>query len=261
MPSLRRQLVFLGTGTSVGVPMIGCDCSVCRSPDPKNQRYRCSVLIQAVGGNILIDTTPELRLQLLRENISVVHSILYTHLHADHIFGLDDVRPMCRFLDGPLPIHCTPDMELQIRKIFHYAFPEKAEAESAGFIPRLCFERITDEPFLVCGQEVTPIPLLHARMKVFGYRIGNMAYCTDVSSIPDASWKLLENLDVLVLDALRIKPHPAHFCLRESLEVIARLRPRQAYLTHMTHEIDHEVIGKQLPPNVAFAYDGLRFDF
>ena len=261
MPESRRQLVFLGTGTSVGVPMLGCDCDVCRSTNPKNQRYRCSVLLRSTEGNLLIDTTPELRLQLLRERIHVVHAVLYTHYHADHMFGLDDVRPMCRFLDGPLPLYCTGEVEEKIRQAFSYAFPSQQEAIFTGFIPRLTMRRITEEPFRLLGLDITPIPLVHAQFNVFGYRVGNMAYCTDVNRIPDRSWKLLEGLDSLILDALRFKPHPAHFSLNEALEAIAWLKPKRAYLTHMTHEIEHESVSRQLPENVELAYDGLRIEF
>ncbi|HEV8062391.1 MAG TPA: MBL fold metallo-hydrolase [Gemmataceae bacterium] len=257
----RRQLVFLGTGTSVGVPMLGCDCDVCRSTNPKNQRYRCSVLLQNAEGNLLVDTTPELRLQLLREHVSVIHAVLYTHYHADHLFGLDDVRPMSRFLEGPLPLYCTNEVEEKIRQSFSYAFPSQQEAAFTGYIPRLAFRRVSEDPFHVLGMEITPIPLLHAQFNVLGYRVADTAYCTDVNRIPDRSWKLLEGLDVLILDALRPKPHPAHFSLNEALEVIAWIKPKRAYLTHMTHEIDHESVSRQLPPNVELAYDGLRIEF
>jgi phosphoribosyl 1,2-cyclic phosphate phosphodiesterase len=261
MTALNRQLIFLGTGTSVGVPLLGCDCDVCRSTNPKNHRYRCSVLLQSPEGNLLIDTTPELRLQLLRERIHNVQAVLYTHYHADHLFGLDDVRPLCRFLDGPMPLYCTSEVEDKIRQAYAYAFPSSQEAAFTGYIPRLCFKRISEDPFRLLGMEITPIPLLHGRFNVFGFRVGNMAYCTDVSRIPERSWKLLEDLDVLTLDALRYKPHPAHFSLEQALEAIAWLKPKRAYLTHMTHDFDHDTVNRQLPPNVELAYDGLRFDF
>jgi phosphoribosyl 1,2-cyclic phosphate phosphodiesterase len=256
-----RTFIFLGTGTSVGVPMIGCDCAVCRSPDPRNQRYRCSVLIRAPQGNILIDTTPELRLQLLRENVGIIHAVLYTHYHADHLFGLDDLRPVPRYLGGSVPLYCSAEVEGKIRASFSYAFGPEAATLPAGFIPKLVFRRITSDPFTVLGERVTPVPLLHAHFDVFGFRIDDVAYCTDVNKIPPGSWSRLEGLRVLILDALRPNPHPAHFGLNEALEVIERLRPQQAYLTHMSHEIDHETVSRELPPNVELAYDGLRFDF
>jgi phosphoribosyl 1,2-cyclic phosphate phosphodiesterase len=256
----QRTLVFLGTGTSVGVPMIGCDCDVCRSPDPRNHRYRCSVLFQLPGGNLLIDTGPELRLQLLRENIKLIHAVLYTHFHADHIFGLDDLRPIPKYLGGPVPLYCTADVERKLRQAFAYAFGDLS-SRLAGYLPSLTLHRIAEQPFEVLGQRVTPIPLEHAGLEVLGFRIEDVAYCTDVSSIPRESWPLLEGLRVLVLDALRFKPHPAHFSLNEALEVIERLRPAQAYLTHIAHDMEHEAVSRQLPPGVALAYDGLRITF
>lgn len=256
-----RTFTFLGTGTSVGVPMLGCDCPVCQSSDPHNQRYRCAALIETPRGRILIDTPPELRLQLLRAHVGFVHAVLYTHYHADHLFGLDDLRPMPRQLGGPVPLYCTGEVEGKIRQSFSYAFGPAAAELPPGFIPKLTFQRITSEPFTVLGERVVPVPLEHAHFDVFGFRIGDVAYCTDVNKIPQASWPRLEGLQVLVLDALRQAPHPAHFGLDEALDVIAKLRPRQAYLTHMSHEFDHAALSKHLPPNIQPAYDGLSFEF
>jgi phosphoribosyl 1,2-cyclic phosphate phosphodiesterase len=256
-----RTFTFLGTGTSMGVPMIGCDCAVCTSSDPRNHRYRCSVLIGTPRGNILIDTAPELRLQLVRQRVSLIHAVLYTHYHADHLYGLDDLRPVARYLGHPVPLYCTAEVESTIRSTFSYAFaPETADAP-AGMLPKLVFQRINDEPFEVLGEMVTPVPLLHAHFDVFGFRIGDVAYCTDVSEIPPDSWPRLEGLRVLVLDALRFKPHPAHFGLYQALEVIDRLRPQQAFFTHMSHELEHEAVNRQLPPGVQLAHDGLQFTF
>jgi phosphoribosyl 1,2-cyclic phosphate phosphodiesterase len=256
-----RTFTFLGTGTSMGVPMIGCDCAVCTSTDPRNHRDRCSVLIGTPRGNILIDTAPELRLQLVRQRVSLIHAVLYTHYHADHLHGLDDLRPVARYLGHPVPLYCTAEVESTIRSTFAYAFaPETADAPAA-MLPKLVFQRIREEPFEVLGETVTPVPLLHAHFDVFGFRIGDVAYCTDVSEIPPDSWPRLEGLRVLVLDALRFKPHPAHFGLYQALEVVARLRPQQAYFTHMSHELEHEAVNRQLPPGVQLAYDGLQFTF
>ena len=182
-----RTFTFLGTGTSVGIPMIGCSCATCQSTNPRNHRYRCAVLISTPQGNILIDTPPELRLQLLRERIGIVHAVVYTHYHADHLFGLDDVRPMQKYLGGPLPIYCTEEVEDKIRTVFSYAFTPGAESPSVGYVPKLVFERIGIEPFTVLGQIITPIPLRHAWFNVLGFRIGDIAYCTDVSLIPEPS--------------------------------------------------------------------------
>ena len=257
-----RTFTFLGTGTSVGVPMIGCECAVCQSPNPRNQRYRCSVLINTTRGNILIDTTPELRLQLLRARVKLVHAILYTHYHVDHLFGLDDARLFPAALGGHLPIYCNDETEEGIRQAFAYAFHPANEGLPAGMLPRLEFHRIDERPFEVLGQTVTPIPLVHGRFNVLGFRIGDVAYCTDVSAIPDRSWPLLEGLKVFVIDALRPdRPHPSHFSLGQALEAIARVRPKQAYLTHMAHTMDYDALVKTLPPGVAPAYDGLSFRF
>ena len=256
-----RTFTFLGTGTSVGVPMVGCDCEVCRSTNPRNQRFRCSVLIGTPQGTILIDTPPELRLQLLRENVKAVHAVLFTHYHADHLFGLDDVRPLCRYLGGPMPIYCTGEVEDKIREAFSYVFDRDAEFLPAGFIPRLVIRSINEEPFTVLGERIVPIPLLHARFNVLGFRIGDVAYCTDVNRIPDRSWPLLQGLRVLVIDGLRQRPHPGHFSVGEALEVIARVKPEKAYLTHMGHDLEHEATNRALPQGVELAYDGLHFTF
>jgi phosphoribosyl 1,2-cyclic phosphate phosphodiesterase len=259
MPAVRT-FVFLGTGTSVGVPMLGCDCAVCRSSDPRNQRMRCAVLIQTPQGNLLIDTPPDLRTQLLRERVGLVHAVLFTHYHVDHLFGLDDVRLFPKQLGGPVPVYCTDEVEERIRAVFAYAFDPAVLQLPHAAVPRLDFRRITTEPFTVFDQPVVPIPLEHGGFNVFGFRFDDVAYCTDVSHIPDASWPRLEGLRVLVLDALRPKPHPSHFGLDQALAVIERVRPARAYLTHMSHELEHEATNRRLPPNVELAYDGWRFE-
>jgi phosphoribosyl 1,2-cyclic phosphate phosphodiesterase len=256
-----RTFTFLGTGTSTGVPSLGCDCAVCRSDDPRNRRNRCAALVGTPGGNILIDTPPELRLELLQAKVNLVHAVLYTHYHADHLFGLDDLRQFPRFLGGPMPVYCAEDVEVVIRKTFPYVFPAHA-AESTGYVPKLVFHRILPgEPFTALGERVLPVPLVHAQFKVLGFRIGDLAYCTDLNRVPDLSMPMLANLRVLVVDALRYRPHPAHFGLQEALDLIAHLRPERAYLTHISHDLDHETVNSQLPPNVEVAYDGLTFEF
>ena len=178
-----RTFTFLGTGTSVGIPMVGCRCEVCRSTNPRNQRYRCSVLITTAKGNILIDTTPELRLQLLREQVERIDAVLFTHAHADHLHGLDDLRPFSAYTGQPIPLYCTEDVEQRIRTTFGYAFGSEA-FPSKAYVPKLEVNRIAEEPFLLLDERITPIPLLHAGMTVHGFRIGGVAYCTDVSQIP-----------------------------------------------------------------------------
>ena len=257
----QRIFEFLGTGTSVGIPMIGCECAVCTSIDPRNQRYRCAVLVRLPAGNILIDTPPELRLQLLRAKVGLVHATLFTHFHADHVYGLDDLRPIPHRLGGPVPLYCSTEVERKIRQSFSYAFVANSESAPMGYIPQLTFRTIDDAPFTLLGERITPIPLIHAHFNVYGFRIGNIAYCTDVNKIPKESWPLLQDLDVLVLDALRFRPHPGHFCIDEALETISRLGAKKAYLTHMSHDLDHAETNKMLPANVELAYDGLQFEF
>ena len=260
-PSGRRQFLFLGTGTSVGVPMIGCDCPVCSSADPKDWRTRCSVLIRSPAGNLLIDTTPDLRTQLLREKIGLAHAVLFTHQHADHVFGLDDVRVFARHLGGNLPVYCEPQVEDFIRRAFSYAFDPIVRSYPAGGVPRLEFHRIERPSTQVLDHQVTPIPLKHGRYDVLGFRLADVAYCTDVNEIPTGSWPLLEGLDVLVLDALRHKPHATHFSLDEALAVIERVRPRRAYLTHISCKLDPQAARRQMPTHVELAHDGLSFLF
>lgn len=257
-----RRLTFLGTGTSTGVPMIGCDCQVCTSSDPRNQRTRPSVLLAFPGGNLLIDTTPEMRMQLLRERIRFVHSIAFTHSHADHLFGLDDARLFPRWIGGPVPIYCEHDTEQTIRRVFSYAFRPGVEQAAGVFVPKLDFVTIEPGvPFVVLGQSVLPIRLEHGPFPVLGFRVGSLAYCTDVSKVPDASRPYLEGLDVLILDALRYEPHPTHMSLSEALSLIESLKPGQTYLTHLSHTFDHGPTQAALPPRVALAYDGLQVTF
>jgi phosphoribosyl 1,2-cyclic phosphate phosphodiesterase len=258
----KRRLTFLGTGTSTGVPMIGCDCQVCTSSDPRNQRTRPSVLFSFPGGNLLIDTTPEMRIQLLRERIRHVHAIAFTHSHADHLFGLDDARLFPRWIGGPVPVYCEPDTEESIRRTFSYAFRPGTEKWPPGFLPKLDFSSIEPGvPFEVLGQTVLPIRLIHGPFKVLGFRVGPLAYCTDVSAVPDVSRPLLEGLDVLVLDALRHEPHPSHLSLSQALALVEELNPGRTFLTHLSHSFDHGPTQDALPPRVALSYDGLQVEF
>jgi phosphoribosyl 1,2-cyclic phosphate phosphodiesterase len=256
-----RSLTILGSGTSMGVPMIGCECKICTSPDPRNSRTRSSALLTLPGGTVLIDTSPEMRLQLVRERVKLVHAVLYTHYHVDHLFGLDDARIFPQKLNGPLPIYCTDDVEEVIRQAFGYAFHPPAADLPAFVVPQLQFRRITAEPFEVLGQRVVPIPLVHGRFSVLGFRFGDLAYCTDVNHIPDGSWRLLEGLDTLVLDCLRPgEQHPSHFGLQEALAVVERVRPKRTYFTHLSHQWDYDAL-PPLPPGVGLAHDGLRIPF
>lgn len=255
------EVVFLGTGTSVGVPAIGCDCDVCLSKDPANNRTRCSILFRLPEGNLLVDTPPELRIQLLREKIPLVHAVLFTHEHADHLFGLDDVRLFPFRLGHAVPLFCESHVEDRIRKSFDYAFSNRTPTHP-GATPQLMFQTINHDPFDVLGVRVTPIPLKHGpHFDVLGFRIGNFAYCTDTNQIPESSLDRLRGLDTLVIDALRYRSHPTHFSVDEALAVIEQLKPRQAFLTHICHDLDHATANAALPDGVQLAHDGLRVPF
>lgn len=255
---ISGQMVLLGTGTSVGVPMIGCGCAVCLSANPRNKRLRCSAVLGLPGGNLLIDTSPDVRVQLLREQIGIVHSVLYTHEHADHVFGLDDLRMMQFYLGGPVPLYCERAVEDRIRKSFDYAFKTEAHTHP-GAVPQLAFHRVGLEPFEILGATVVPIRMQHGRrFEVLGFRFGNVAYCTDTNSISAESKERLQGLDVLILDALRPRGHATHFSLEEAIGVSQELAPQQTYFTHMSHELEHEATNASLPAGMALAYDGLR---
>lgn len=253
----QGELVLLGTGTSVGVPVIGCECATCTSENPRNQRMRCAALVRAPEGDFVIDTPPELRLQLVRERVKLVQAAVFTHEHADHIFGLDDLRICGHRMDAPVSLYCEERVEGHLRQAFSYAFSSPGPNTHKFAVPRLQFERIAREPFRLLGATVRPIPLMHGRLPVLGFRINNVAYCTDVSHIPEESWPLLEGLDVLVLDALREKPHPTHFSLKQSLEVVERVKPRRTYFTHISCFLEHEATNARLPDGVELGYDGL----
>lgn len=250
------ELIVLGTGTSVGVPAIGCACDVCKSDNPRNRRTRCSLALGLPEGNLLIDTTPDMRLQLLREGIGVIHAVLYTHEHADHLFGLDDVRLFPFYLGHPLPLYCESHVEDRIRHSFDYAFTGRPI--HAGGVPSVEFRTIATEPFEILGARCIPLRLEHGRFKVLGFRFGGVAYCTDTNVIPEATKSLLQDLDVLILDALRNRSHPTHFSLEEAVALAAELGPKQTYFTHMCHELEHEATNASLPEGMELAYDGLR---
>jgi phosphoribosyl 1,2-cyclic phosphate phosphodiesterase len=254
---LAGHLLFLGTGTSVGVPVVGCECSTCSSDDPRNHRTRSSIVLGLPQGNLLIDTTPDLRTQLLRERVGRIHATLYTHDHADHLFGFDDLRVFTYYLGGPMPIYCEPQVEQRIRRAFDYAFVPEAKNYGGG-VPQIVFHTIGPGPFEVLGQPITALRLVHGRFQVLGFRLGNVAYCTDTNQIPPESWSQLGGLDVLVLDALRPQPHATHFSLDEALAVAEQLRPKQTLLTHLSHDLEHQATIAGLPTGVSLAYDGLR---
>lgn len=253
---LTGRLLFLGTGTSVGVPLVGCGCDTCASDDPRDKRTRTSVLLGLPDGHLLIDTTPDLRAQLLRERIGRIDAVLYTHDHVDHVYGLDDVRPLCFATGRAIPLHCEERVETRIRRAFDYAF--SATPPPGGGVPKIVFERISTVPFELLGARVLPLRLRHGVSDVLGFRFGNVAYCTDTNGIPDETWPLLEGLDVLVLDCLRPSRHPTHLSIDEALAVAARSAAKQTLLIHMSHDVRHASASATLPPGVAFAHDGLE---
>jgi phosphoribosyl 1,2-cyclic phosphate phosphodiesterase len=257
---IRGRMILLGTGTSVGVPCLGCPCEVCASPDPRDKRTRCAALLGLPEGNLLIDTPPDLRQQLLRERVGIVHAVLFTHEHADHLMGLDDLRLFPFYLGTPVPLLCEEKVEQRIRHSFDYAF-SPLEQTHQGAVPQLSFRRIGLEPFEVLGAKVTPLRLVHGpRFSVLGFRIGNVAYCTDVNGIPPASMALLTGLDVLVLDALRPRPHVTHFSLDEAIEVARQLQPKRTIFTHVAHDLGYERTNATLPAGMELGYDGQSID-
>ena len=224
---------------------------------PAQQRTRCGLVLGLPEGVLLVDTPTDLRSQLLREGIGLVNAVLYTHEHADHVFGLDDVRLFPYYLGHKLPLYCEEIVEQRIRKSFDYAFKDEAPLHPGG-VPLLELRRITTEPFDLLGVRIVPIRLLHGRWDVLGFRFGNVAYCTDTNKIPDESWPLLEGLDVLILDALRPKPHVTHFGLDEAVAVAQRLQPKRTLFTHVSHELEYAATNAALPDHMELAYDGLR---
>jgi phosphoribosyl 1,2-cyclic phosphate phosphodiesterase len=262
MESDAVRVTLLGTGTSTGVPVIGCRCRVCRSADPRDRRTRTSCLVRSAGVNLVIDTGPDFRLQALREGITRVDAILFTHHHFDHVAGLDDLRPY--FFENPNPIVCyaRENTAQVLRNMFRYIFQDG----SYPGVPDLRIQEV-DEPFNVANRygsdgcvRVQPIEAWHGALALFGYRVGRFAYVTDASRIPEASYERLRDLDVLVLDALRHEPHPTHFTIEEAVAVAKRIGARQTYFTHMTHTVLHAEEDARLPPGIALGYDGLSFE-
>ncbi len=250
------KLTFLGTGTSTGVPTLTCECRVCRSSDPRDKRTRPSLLLEFDGRVVVIDTTPDFRQQALRAHIRRLDAVVFTHDHADHVFGLDDVRVFYFRQNLPIPIYADSRTMESIRRIYKYIFDQ---SYAYGGIARLD-PQLIDGPFDLWGERLIPVPVLHGDLPVLGFRFGNAAYVTDFSAIPEATLPLLEGLDVLILDALRHKPHPTHSSVEQSLGLVERLKPQRAFFTHIAHELGHEETNAGLPPHVRLAYDGLVLD-
>lgn len=252
---LPLSITVLGSGTSTGVPTIGCACEVCTSTDPRDNRLRPSILVRYAGRGILIDTTPDFRMQALRAPIERVDAILYTHAHADHILGLDDVRPFNYRQRAAIPIYAQQETLDAIRRVFRYAFEPEPEQTS---IPKLKLHPIDDQPFDLFGLTITPLPVKHGKQEILGFRFGPAAYITDQSDLPEETKEKLRDLDVLFLDALRHKPHPTHSTVAQSLKWVEELKPRRAYFTHICHDLGHARTEASLPAGVHLAYDGLE---
>lgn len=250
------RLLFLGTGTSTGNPEIGCQCPVCTSKDPRDWRMRSSVLVEAEGRRILIDCGPDFRWQMIKNRVYHLDGVLLTHEHYDHVGGLDDLRPFCR--NGAVDIYA----EANVVEAVHTRLPYVFKVNRYPGVPNLELHTIDLRPFTVAGVEVTPIRVMHAQLPILGYRIGNMAYLTDLKTLPEEELPKLEGLDVLILDALRKWEHLSHETVDEALAHIDRLRPREAYLIHMSHHIGLQaVVEKELPPHVHYSYDGLSIEW
>lgn len=246
------RLTFLGTGTSTGVPAVGCPCEVCRSDDPRDKRLRASVLLEFNGRSVVIDTGTDFRQQALRAGLSRLDAVLFTHDHVDHIFGLDDIRPFNFRTRQPIPCFADERTWVGLRRVYEYAF----KPAHYGGLPQID-AHVVDGPFELFGQSIVPLYVIHGRLPVLAYRFGNCAYVTDCNEIADETVDGLQGLDVLVLDGLRYADHPTHMTIPRALEYIERIAPRRAYLTHMNHEVSHETVSRQLPDGVELAFDGL----
>ena len=258
------QITFLGTGTSHGIPMIGCTCDVCLSSDPRDKRLRPSIFVHLDDGtDILVDTSADFRAQALTHDITHIDAVLFTHSHADHVFGLDELRRYNVLQRDAIPLYADERTLADLRRIFDYAF---VQAEGGHeYVPRL-------RPFLIggpfcvrgthaanveAGVSITPVPIMHGARVIYGYRLGSFAYLTDCSGIPDASYALLEGVELLVIGALRDKPHPSHFTVAQAIEAARRIGAARVYFTHMNHDLGHVATCARLPTGIQLAYDGL----
>jgi len=254
---MKATLTVLGSGTSMGVPTIGCSCAVCRSTDPHDRRTRPSVLIEYGGKFVLIDTTPDFREQAIREGIHQLDAVLYTHTHADHILGIDDLRPLSFRRSSGIPLYARPEAAEFLRNMFRYIFDANYKF---GGIAKVELRTINGVMELF-GARFEPVTVIHGDAEIFGYRFGSAAYLTDHSEIPEASFNQLQDLDILFLDALRDKPHPTHSTVENSLRIVERLQPKRAFFTHICHDLPHEATNARLPDTVRLSYDGMKLEF
>ncbi|HXO45545.1 MAG TPA: MBL fold metallo-hydrolase [Candidatus Cybelea sp.] len=250
------RLTVLGSGTSMGVPTLGCHCAVCESTDPRDKRTRPSVLLAWGGRNVVIDTTPDFRFQAMRAGMDRLDAVIYTHGHADHVMGLDDIRPFNMKQRAEVPIYAAADTLALLRRQFAYIF---ADAQPGSTLPLIELHTI-DGPFSLFGAQIVPIPAMHGTQPVLGFRVGKMAYLTDFSSVPASSKALLGGLDDFILDALRYVPHPTHSNVEQSLALVKELKPKRAWFTHICHDLGHAEANALLPEHVRLAYDGLQIE-
>lgn len=252
------RVTFLGTGTSQGVPMIGCGCRVCTSTDPRDNRLRTSILVEGPGGTVVIDAGPDFRQQMLREQVASLDAVVFTHEHKDHISGLDDVRAYNYLSGRPMEVYATERVQTALRREFHYVF---SGVQYPG-IPRLELNTIHSAPFEVAGMVIHPIEVMHMNLPVLGFRIDDFTYITDANFIPDAELEKVRGSRFLVLNALRREKHVSHYTLDEAVSLIRSLSPEQAWLTHLSHQMGlHEAVNAELPPGIALAYDGLKVEW
>jgi len=254
---MKATLTVLGSGTSMGVPTIGCSCAVCRSADPRDHRTRPSIMVEYAERCVLIDTTPDFRQQAIRENITRLDAILYTHAHADHILGLDDVRPLSFRSPEKIPLYAHEGTADALQNIFRYIFDANYKY---GGIARVEMKRINGVLELF-GANFEPVKVLHGDAEIHGFRFGSAAYLTDFSDIPLDSMRRLCGLDILFLDALRHRPHPTHSTVSNSLRLVEELKPQRAFFTHISHDLPHEETNKTFPDHVRLAHDGLKLEF
>ena len=250
------KITFLGTGTSQGIPVIACDCEVCVSQNEKDKRLRVSVLIETEKNTLVIDSGPDFRTQMLRAKVQNIDGILYTHEHKDHVAGMDDVRPFCFKHKKEIEIYAHERVLSQLRQEFHYVFDERFNYPG---IPRINANTITNEPFVINNETITPIDGLHYKLQVFGFRIVDFTYITDMNSISEEEIEKVKGTKVLVLNALQKQPHISHFNLEEAIELVSKIKPEKTYFTHLSHTMGlHEIVSKELPQDIELAYDGLE---
>ena len=249
------KIRFFGTGTSHGIPVIGCDCDTCQSTNPKNTRYRTCVNVLVEGLSLLIDVSPEFRLQALKFKLQQIDAILFTHAHSDHCSGLDDIRRYNELQESSIPVYGNTETLLELQRKFSYIFRQTQEG---GGKPKITLAETQNyQEFSLGGVSILPIPVLHGGLEILGYRIGKFAFITDVTEIPEQTFAALQDLDVLVLDALRHRPHPTHFTLQQAIRASERIAAKKTYFTHMSHELEHEETEKSLPESMYLSYDGL----